>query len=556
MLKVSCGLYGVAEKLEQDFWGTMQALADSGFTAVEPLVAFKNDPALLPDSPVPTRLKTILWNIEKIREFQPRLRAMGLEISSMHAGFLFTNDLEAAAHELVEIAKETGIRTFVTSLTFDSEKSCEEAAELMLTVQRILKPHGVELLYHNHEMEFGRMDNGEQTLLEYFLKLTKGEVRLQVDTGWVLYGGENPVVFLEKHKDLIASIHLKDICKAFHSAARDDIFVPTGTGALQTDRIMTLAKTMNLIPYGVMIDQDGAKPREDILENLRYGMNYLNESEKTQLKIQPKLSLFLPNLLELANQEQITIEEALQWIKSQGINAVYVDYPGIREDTDMWTKLLAQSELKISGLFDFYDFAQNPTDDRFQETVDFAQKQGIGHILIVPGNVRDGAEREQDLLRIVEAMKRICAYAAPRHVQIEMEDSDGNLPYCSDEEMLWFLSRIPGLQLCFDTGNFIYKDTDVTQAYKMLESYITNIHMKDRALDGKTPNSVKENGEKLYCAAIGKGILPLAEIVRMLCQRGYNDYYNIELFGAEHMKEAIKDSAEWLKQEVQKYANL
>ena len=78
-MKLGCGMYGLAFELEKDFWGTMQKLADAGFTAIEPLYAFPNDPALAPDSPDPAFLKTILWDDKKVAEYQPRLREMGLE---------------------------------------------------------------------------------------------------------------------------------------------------------------------------------------------------------------------------------------------------------------------------------------------------------------------------------------------------------------------------------------------------------------------------------------------------------------------------------------------
>ncbi len=104
-MKLGCGLFGLAMELGEDFWGTMQKLADIGFTAVEPLYAFKEDTALQPGSPVPSFLKTILWNEEEVKEYLPRLNLMehGLMIDQDQPakGKVLSEDLKRGAEYLL-----------------------------------------------------------------------------------------------------------------------------------------------------------------------------------------------------------------------------------------------------------------------------------------------------------------------------------------------------------------------------------------------------------------------------------------------------------------------
>ena len=196
-MKLGCGLFGLATELDRDFWRTMQKLADAGFTAVEPLYAFKGDAALLPGSPVPSFLKTIMWNEEKVKEYLPQLKKMGLEISSMHVGFLFGTPVESGCKELLGFAERTGITRFMTSLEFDTMEKTEAAIRLMNKAEKLLNGTGATLGYHNHYMEFHPYDDSD-TFMDYFLKNTDENIKLQLDVGWQMYGGSDVLAFMRK----------------------------------------------------------------------------------------------------------------------------------------------------------------------------------------------------------------------------------------------------------------------------------------------------------------------------------------------------------------------
>ncbi len=277
-MKLGCGLFGLAMELGGDFWGTMQKLADIGFTAVEPLYAFKGDAALQPDSPVPSFLKTILWNEEKVKEYLPQLREMGLEISSMHAGFLFGTPVESGCEELLGFAERTGITRFMTSLEFDTMEKTESAIRLMNKAKEIMDGTGVTLGYHNHYMEFLPADD-TGTFMDYFLKNTDEQISLQLDVGWQMYGGSDVPAFMKKYPERICSVHLKDFIKGFAEVPKDDAFAAIGDGALPTKEVLELLPRLNLMEHGLMIDQDQPAKGKVLSEDLKRGAEYILRRE-------------------------------------------------------------------------------------------------------------------------------------------------------------------------------------------------------------------------------------------------------------------------------------
>lgn len=275
-MKLGCGLFGLAFEMEQDFWGTMKKLSDMGFTAVEPLYAFRDDPAQQPDSPLPSFLKTILWNEDRVAEYLPKLKELGLTISSMHAGFLFGKELEEGCEELLRFAEKSGIHRFMTSLEFDTVEKTEHAVRLMNRAAEILEGSGVTLGYHNHSMEFKHMDgNSGKTFMDYFLEQTSPSVQLQLDVGWQMVGGSDVIAFMKKYRDRIVSVHLKDFLSNYAEIPKDDAFAAIGDGALPAAEILALLPELTLMENGLMIDQDKPAKGAVLSEDLKKGTAWL-----------------------------------------------------------------------------------------------------------------------------------------------------------------------------------------------------------------------------------------------------------------------------------------
>ena len=72
------------------------------------------------------------------------------------------------------------------------------------------KKRGLELAYHNHNVEFRKLQDGK-TGYEILLKETDPAlVKLEVDAGWVAAGGADPAALIAANADRVRLVHFKD----------------------------------------------------------------------------------------------------------------------------------------------------------------------------------------------------------------------------------------------------------------------------------------------------------------------------------------------------------
>lgn len=96
------------------------------------------------------------------------------------------------------------------SLIEGGEDTWKRTAALLNEKAAALKPHGIHIGYHNHNMEFAPI--GKTSGWEILANETdKALVKFEIDVGWVAAGGLDPVAFLKKHKGRVRWLHVKDV---------------------------------------------------------------------------------------------------------------------------------------------------------------------------------------------------------------------------------------------------------------------------------------------------------------------------------------------------------
>ncbi len=184
---VSVQLYTVREALQDDLQGTLNKLAELGFTQVEPF-AFTSFPGL-----------------------GEGLRAAGLSAPTAHMHFLGEGDEQIAA--IFDAARALGIGIVIDPHVPDERwrtaDGVEATAAELNHAARIAAEHGVRVGYHNHAHEFENKIDG-QNALEYLASRLDPEVVIELDTYWVAVGGENPVDVLGRLGDRVVALHIKD----------------------------------------------------------------------------------------------------------------------------------------------------------------------------------------------------------------------------------------------------------------------------------------------------------------------------------------------------------
>ena len=114
---------------------------------------------------------------------------------------------------------------------------------------RILKEEGLHFAYHNHGYEFRPYEDG--TLFDYIVQNTNPEyVNFEMDVGWVVHPGHDPVELLQKYPDRFYLTHLKDLSKDvernYSGRVSRDMNVPFGTGLLDFPAFLKAAQNSNI----------------------------------------------------------------------------------------------------------------------------------------------------------------------------------------------------------------------------------------------------------------------------------------------------------------------
>ena len=210
-----------------------------------------------------------------------RFKDLGLQplcsgIGATHAEFrkdpeLLKKVIEKAQFygvDKVNLGWTTVIRSFRTQYgdfgTYDDVM--RDIDDLNATV-KLLGDAGLKPMYHNHFQEFTEVYEGVSVMDHY---LTKVDPRLmfKLDVGWVYSGGLNPVDYMEKVKDRIALLHVKDMLDPVSPHYMEDKernrnfgFTALGTGMLDLKGIFTKA---------IEIGQEWVISEQDRINNLSW----------------------------------------------------------------------------------------------------------------------------------------------------------------------------------------------------------------------------------------------------------------------------------------------
>jgi sugar phosphate isomerase/epimerase len=155
-------------------------------------------------------------------------------------------------------------------MTLDDWKA---TADLLNTAGTKIQKAGLRLGYHNHNVEFA--PSGGTTGMEYLLKNTDPElVHFEMDVGWVVAAGHDPLALMKAHPGRFKQMHVKDVL-----ATTKPNFVfqqdPTeiGSGMIDWKKLLPAAYAAGIRDFFVEQEPPFAKPR---LESVKVSFDYLN----------------------------------------------------------------------------------------------------------------------------------------------------------------------------------------------------------------------------------------------------------------------------------------
>jgi sugar phosphate isomerase/epimerase len=233
-LKLPLGLqlYSVRELLPKDYAGTLKDLASLGYLEVEAAGYYNHSAA----------------------EVKQAIDNAGLKLVSAHYA---SDPLHEKFDEILAFHHELGVTHLICSWpgknpahlkkSAPSEKKNEFTlddwkwnADQFNKFGEKMKAAGITFGYHNHSMEFHAID-GVVPLVELMRLTDPDKVSLELDCGWVIVGGADPVEYLRKYAKRINMLHIKDFDMREKSANGEPKITELGQGTIDNHPILEQA---------------------------------------------------------------------------------------------------------------------------------------------------------------------------------------------------------------------------------------------------------------------------------------------------------------------------
>ena len=232
-------LYTVRDAMTKDAKATLQAVAQAGYVNVES-AGYNNGK---------------FYNLSPA-EFKALLNELKLTPISAHQGTVTFDNVDQQIADL----KAVGFKYFVIPVppmglfTYDMvnkkmgmKGGAKNLADILNKLGAKCKAGGLELLYHNHDFEFSKDEEGN-VVLDYLLEhCDKSIVNFQMDLYWVTKAGQDPVAYFKRYPGRFKLWHVKDM---------DDQgrFAPVGKGHIDFKRILANKKLAGMQYY--YVEQD------------------------------------------------------------------------------------------------------------------------------------------------------------------------------------------------------------------------------------------------------------------------------------------------------------
>lgn len=265
-LPIAVQLYSVRDEMEKDFCGTVKKIKDMGYEGVEFAGLFGKSG---------TEVKAICDEI-------------GITPVSAHVPYYdMLDNPEAVLKDYRDMGCKYVAVPYLTEECRPGTEGWTSTVEGIRKIAEAAEKMGIQLLYHNHDFEFIKID-GKYALDILYDTIPADLLKTEIDTCWVNVGGENPAEYIEKYSGRAPVVHLKD----FHGSKGngplykligidDDTeatehtfeFRPVGYGVQDWKKIVAAAEKAGA--EWVVVEQDSPSMEKSPLECVQMSINYL-----------------------------------------------------------------------------------------------------------------------------------------------------------------------------------------------------------------------------------------------------------------------------------------
>lgn len=242
-------LYTVRGEMAKDFEGSLQKIAAIGYKEVE-FAGYYNK--------TPQEIKAILDR-------------HGLVAPSAHAPLA---DIQTSRlDQTIEVAKAIGHQFLICPYLEGKDRRTlddyKRHAETFNRAGEAFRKAGIQFGYHNHDFEFEAKDGK----LPYDLLLAetdKNLVKMELDLYWISKAGQDPITYLNKHRDRFVMFHVKDM----DNTPKREI-TEVGRGAIDFKTIFAKTPKGAIKHYFVEQDTTPGSP----FDSIKISYDYLKQLE-------------------------------------------------------------------------------------------------------------------------------------------------------------------------------------------------------------------------------------------------------------------------------------
>jgi sugar phosphate isomerase/epimerase len=239
-LPLGLQLYSVRDLLPKDYNGTLHQLSAMGYLEVEAAGFFGRSAS----------------------DVKQAMAQAGLHCVSAHYSYA---DLAPQLDEVMQFGKALGLEYIICASPGLPEGSPAKSANARVAREAMTledwrwnaeqfnrmgdraNAAGIKFGYHNHTAEFREV--GGVVIYDELMRLTDpSKVTMEMDCGWVIVGGKNPVDYLKRYPTRISMLHVKDF--QLSGTPRSDTQPPPsaelGRGSIDYRPIFVAAKKADL----------------------------------------------------------------------------------------------------------------------------------------------------------------------------------------------------------------------------------------------------------------------------------------------------------------------
>lgn len=240
-------LYTIRDAMATDVPGSLKQVSDAGYKYLE-LAGYADGK---------------FYGYEP-EAFLKLVNDLGMEILSSHTQVESQGITLENAQKMAEDHAKLGVKYCIQPWVVEEARTTIASYRKMVSdwnqVGGIMKEHGIQFGYHNHNFEFDTVEGQIPFYDIMMVELDKDLVTMELDLFWTTKAGQDPIEIFKKYPGRFQLFHMKDMYTKeapYYTTVGEDDFAPVGEGVINFKEILA-AKDIAGMKY-MIVEQDATR---------------------------------------------------------------------------------------------------------------------------------------------------------------------------------------------------------------------------------------------------------------------------------------------------------